>query len=79
MQVKALKKVPVLLAGESVQLVPGELYTVSDEIGDALLRGGDAEIVPEAPAKVEEAPVHSRKDACQAPSNKNAGRAPKDK
>jgi len=78
MKVKALKKVPVLIDGEIINIEPGKEYEVPAEAGEALLRGGDAEAVAEViPPKVEEAP--QKKNAGRAPMNKNVGKAPEDK
>lgn len=94
MKVKALKKVPVLIDGEIVNIEPGNEYEVTAEVGDALLRGGDAACVAEEAVKVPvevEAEIQAaieeenmsgksqRKNAGRAPLNKNAGKAPEDK
>jgi len=94
MKVKALKKVPILVGEEVVHMEPGEEYEVTADVGDALLRGGDAARVAEEAVKVPvevEAEIQSaieeenmpgksqRKNAGRAPMNKNAGKAPEDK
>jgi len=81
MKVKALNKVPVLIEGEVVNLEPGQQYDVSDDIGEALLRGLDAVQVAEAPVKAPapEQVKPQKKNAGKAPANKNAGKAPEDK
>jgi len=95
MKIKALRKVPVLFGEKIEHLEPGKSYDVGEEVGEALIRGGDAvKLAEESPAPalsrdaaITEALSSSRgpfrkrgkKNAGAAPMNKNAGSAPEDK
>lgn len=84
MRVKMLKVVP--LPGEDgVPYSPevGDILEVADDIGQSLIRGGDAKAVKRATRKVEPEHVETTDEPAPKPkrrrTNKNRGAAPENK
>lgn len=82
MRVKALKSVPVGFDDGIKHLVPGEIYSVSDDVAESLIRGNDAEaakavVIEHSEQSAEAAPEIKPKRG--RPRIKDRGAAPENK